>query len=164
MPKKKKSTKAEPHQFMPRLLTDTEWESYHEDFPDLVRTNAYVTDPGVYDGYNCIGWSVGDTGLEFDVEAVTGMVEFYKGKGFEEVEAKSAGAEIDLFGVRPNGYFASHASKKYTGPRVDGMPDGLWESKLYPGVRMSHGRLELQGEAYGDIVKSFRKSAVAEDD
>ena len=90
------------------------------------------------------------------------MVEFYKGKGYEEVVARSAAAEIDLFAVS-NGHFASHASKKYTGPRPDGMPADLWESKIYPGNRMTHGRFELEGDRYGVVVKSFRKTAAKAD-
>ena len=160
MPKssKKKSGAGTQHDSIPRPVTDEEWKSYSEDFPGLTRANVYVTSPECYDGYNCIGWSVGDTTLEFDVEAVTGMVTFYRDRGFKEVPAKSDDAEVDLMAIS-NGHFASHATKKYTGTLLKGMPADLWESKLYPGARITHGRLELEGDSYGVVVKSFRRRA-----
>ncbi|WP_431484131.1 DUF7689 domain-containing protein [Pseudomonas solani] len=162
MPRKKKPVNTAAvgtvqHDSLPRPVTDEEWADYSAAFPGLTRANVYVTSPGCYDGYNCIGWTVGDTTLEFDVEAVTGMVQFYLDMGFVEVPAGHDAADVDLMAIS-NGHFASHATKKYTGPKIDGMPDDLWESKLYPGARVTHGRLELAGETYGALVKSFRKA------
>lgn len=145
------------HDGLPRLMNDTEWDSYSEDFPGLTRANAYVTNEGVYDGYNCIGWTVGDLTCEYDVGPVVEMVQFYRNRGFYEVPAGSEDADVDLMAIS-DGYFASHATKRYTGARVDNMPANLWESKLYPGIRITHGRRELEGDSYGVVVKSFRRS------
>lgn len=142
----------------PRPVTDSEWEDYSQSFPKLKRENAYITDPGTYDGYNCIGWSIGDNALEYDVEPVAAMVQFYINSGFRELPKGSAEATVDLMAVS-DGYMASHATHKYVGDRCPGMPPDLWESKLYPGMRMTHGRYELQGVAYGCVVKSFQKNA-----
>ncbi|HEX8336808.1 MAG TPA: hypothetical protein VF621_08760 [Pyrinomonadaceae bacterium] len=158
MPKKKQGNRGTvQHDGLPRLMNDTEWDSYSQDFPGLTRAKAYVTSEGTYDGYNCIGWTVGDLTCEYDVGPVVEMVQFYRKRGFYEVPVGSEGADVDLMAISED-YFASHAIKRYTGPRVDNMPADLWESKLYPGIRITHGRDELEGNSYGVIVKSFRRA------
>lgn len=148
------------HESLPRPILDEEWAEQTRNFPGLKRENVYVTSPEFDSSYNCIGWTIGDTTLEYDVEATVKMVEFYRRNGFDEVPVGSEDADVDLMAIS-NGYFASHATKRYTGPRVVGMPANLWESKLYPGERITHGRYELEGTRYGRIVRSFRRRALA---
>jgi hypothetical protein len=54
-------------------------------------------------------------------------------------------------------HYIKHATRRYAGIQVAGMPAGLWESKMSEDLRMTHNRNDLVGNRFGQIVASFRR-------
>lgn len=141
------------------LYPDDEFtEDLQDVFPTLLRVNCYITreafdhDPQ----HNCVGWSIGRTDVLEWSHCLPTMIQWYATQGYVQTWIGGASATIDLWAT-PNGTFA-HASKKYTGRRPEGMPADLWESFLYPGRTITHGRYELRGDTYGSVVASLRRA------
>jgi len=133
-------------QEVPQQFTDLEWEELtsNDAFPSLVRESCWRLRPAVVEdeSHNCVGWSIGDVNcFEFNYDLQT-MINFYKTKGYERVKTGGGDAIIDLW-INKNGTFA-HASRKYRGLYLVGMPGNLWESFPYPMETFTHGRFDIQ--------------------
>ena len=145
------------HTPVPRPCNDEEWEDYGNDFNGLARANCWITREGPSENFNCVGWSVGDPTLhEWDHNLQT-MINWYATKGYEPTETLADSATIDLW-LSSKGTFA-HASKKYTGIVMQGMAGGLWESTLYPGATLTHGREEIKCDTFAKVAASLRLKA-----
>ena len=126
---------------------------YRESLPNLTHDAIYITSE-YDDSYNCIAWTFGIVDEWFEPGSLASVREDYLARGFTDLPTGSAGADVDLMGKSV--YYVTHAFKRYTGQRVVGMPNDLWESKMSQGLRMTHARRDLVGNTYGDIIASFK--------
>lgn len=129
------------------------------------------------ENFNCITWSVANRWMNkeddakrdqlgvYDTELRPDLIRFYKEEGFVEVprgeNGEFDGATVLLYACSKNELMISHASVKYAGPRPEGMPEGLWESTLYPDITITHGKHDLEESNYGHIVAGLKRTTDA---
>jgi hypothetical protein len=131
----------------PTPLSDTEWADYSSSsaFPSLVRTQTCKLAPAS-DSYNCMAWTLGDTGhWVWDEADANG-----DGKlSVSEVSAFYASRRkhnIAYYGTSTAEVL--HVARKGGGEGTD-CPAS---SKLGHGIRMAHTLAQLEGGAYSNIV------------
>lgn len=135
----------------PRAPSNAEWKGLTLAFPNLVRANCWVTAPE-NNRYNCIAWSIGLDDRWINPASPLSMFQSqYQSWGKKITTKLSPSATIDGWGLSDT--MTTHGSKSYTGVSVGA--SGLWESKLGASYRITHGRQNLTGTAYGSIIASF---------
>jgi hypothetical protein len=138
---------------VPRPPTPAEWAQLSGWFPGLVRGNVWITDNPT-PVYNCIAYSLGYTDRWINPPQPLGPFQaLYNGQGHATLAAGAGNANIDGWALPPGGpgiTQMTHGSRRSTS-----MPGSLWESKLGSSYRITHGRPELTGNAYGRVVTSF---------
>jgi hypothetical protein len=134
--------------------TDEQWAQLAQEFPSLVRANVTITgDPT--GTYNCIAFSLGVLDRWINPpDPLAAFQALYNGAPYNHptVATGAAGAQIDgwaLPAIGPGITETTHGSRRYAADPA------LWESKLGPWYRITHGRDELRGVDYGRIVTSF---------
>lgn len=141
----------------PRKPTSSEWSGLKYTFPGLQQGNVWVTSPTT-SVYNCIAWSLGFDDRWINPDSPLAAFEIqYNAYGKTTTSRLDPNAGIDGWGIDPSD--TTHGSKTYTGASVG--TGGLWESKLGPNVRITHGRTELSGTTYGTVLASFLAGSYA---
>ncbi|MFJ5779562.1 hypothetical protein [Streptomyces sp. NPDC093094] len=128
-------------------------------WPGLVRGDVWITGEPT-DVYNCVAFSMGYTDRWIrEVSPLSAFEALYDDYGF--TVTPYAEGTVDGFGSPDSGPDRGkkmyHASRLSPDPRFS--EDGLWESKLGPQERITHGRNQLCGDVYGSILTSFSPSA-----
>jgi hypothetical protein len=129
-------------------------------FPSLV--NYVVTSPetGLY---NCIAWALGDNtrwwwptrrrgvywpdGIRCD-NSIEAFDDFFSLGGAiitNDASLEAGFAKVALFA---DGLNPTHAARQ--------LPNGAWTSKLGSSIDISHNVLDLEGPAYGQIVRIYK--------
>jgi len=144
---------------VPRPPTPSEWAALHNDYPNLVQADVWVTGEPT-STYNCIAFSLGYTDRWIDPNSPLAAFQVqYQGYGF--AVANYSGAKVDGWGAPASG--PTKGSSMKHGSRLSPDPQfsakGLWESKLGGTERITHGRDQLTGTLYGNILTSFTKAA-----
>lgn len=135
----------------PRKPTAYEWNELVSVFPDLNYNDVWITAPPS-PVYNCIAWSLGFDDRWINPESPLAAFQYqYETYGKIVVHTLGPGATIDGWGI--NADDMTHGSKLYAGS--PGLPPGLWESKLGQNCRITHGRTQLMGDLYGQVLTSF---------
>lgn len=133
----------------PRLPTTSEWNSLSSSFPGLTQANVWITDAPT-PVYNCIAFSLGRTDIWINPpQPLATFQALYNGVPYNHPTAPvvAPGAAIDGWSLPSE---MTHGSRVNTANKP-----GLWESKLGSSYRITHGRPELSGNVYGQIVTSF---------
>lgn len=139
---------------VPRSPTSAEWSELVGNFPSLQYSDVKVTGP-TNTGYNCIAWSIGFNDRWINPDSPLSRFQAqYQSFGRKSVGRLASVASVDGWATS-NGE-CTHGSKLYAGVSVG--QSGLWESKLGSYLRITHGRVELKGAAYGSVVDSFQLS------
>jgi hypothetical protein len=139
---------------VPRPPSDEDWQVLHDFFPNLIRANVTVTGAAT-PVYNCIAWTLGITDRWINPpQPLQAFEELYEIAGYQARVAGSAYTVIDGW--------QNLSSVMTHGSRIAGeLYPGLWESKLGRWLRITHGRQELRGDLYGEIVVSFAPESQA---
>lgn len=142
---------------VPRRPTASEWSSLKAGFPNLVESDVWITGEETKT-YNCIAFSMGYTDRWIDPDSPLAAFQVqYQHYGF--AVAGYSGGTVDGWGEPASGpgmgKTMNHGSKLSQDPQFS----GLWESKLGPQWRITHGRDQLTGTTYGNILTSFTKTA-----
>jgi hypothetical protein len=135
---------------MTRRPNPDEWTELSATFPGLIWNDVWITDEPTLQ-YNCIGYSMGIRQWINPQSPLTTFQQQYAAQGFSVAPASSA--LIDGWGTN-GGARMTHGSRQSTSkPQT-----GLWESKLGQWFRITHGRNQLVGAAYGTVLTHFRPS------
>jgi hypothetical protein len=135
---------------MTRRPNPGEWAQLSGAFPGLIWNDVWITDEPTPQ-YNCIGYSMGVRQWINPQSPLAAFQQQYAARGFAVAPANTA--VIDGWGTG-GGAQMTHGSRQSTS-----MPQtGLWESKLGQWFRITHGRNQLVGTAYGTVLTHFRPS------
>ncbi len=133
----------------PRQPTGEEWAFLHQLFPSLDRTSVMVMD-GASASYNCVAWALGYTDRWINPPSpIDRFNQLFLGQSpryyTEKLPALGENATCDGFGN--SNAAMTHASRR---------DSGTWSSKLGQELRITHNRLGLNGNLYGEILVSYR--------
>ncbi|KAF9068186.1 hypothetical protein BDP27DRAFT_1403421 [Rhodocollybia butyracea] len=140
-----------------RPMTDAEWEDIAPlptTFPMLNRDSPDVMVTGEEDfAYNCFAWSLNREDRWIVPGPTLQDIETYYVKHANFQQTKNPGeADINVYvAIRKDDKvpYVAHFSRKYG-------DQGLWESKMGKGVRITHPRDALSGGDYGEIAAYYR--------
>jgi hypothetical protein len=137
----------------PREPTTEEWLSLKKEFSNLIKADVMVTDGETID-YNCIAWALGYTDRWINppnpIASFNLVFLGYSQRGYtQQLPALDSSATCDGFGQSDDNM--THASRN--DPRNDIPP---WSSKLGRDLRITHNRLGLNGDLYGEILVSYK--------
>lgn len=134
--------------------TAAQWAQLSGLFPGLVLGNVNITDNPTH-LYNCIAYSLGIVNAWINPpQPLAAFQGLYNGAPYlhPTVAANAAAATIDGWALPAVGPLIANMTH---GSRLSPTNPPLWESKLGPFYRITHGRGELTGATYGRIVTSF---------
>lgn len=139
-----------------REPTNEEKQVLSTDFPYLNTDRVMVTDEA-NPLYNCIAYSMGleDRWIDpesplssFQQQYQNAKILYYAPNNYSVTSTLDYNADVDGWGTSDRNM--THGSKRYSGT--------TWESKLGRYLRITHDRLGLMGNLYGDVQTSFNIS------
>lgn len=139
-----------------REPTNKEKQVLSTDFPYLNTDRVMVTDEA-NPLYNCIAYSMGleDRWIDpesplssFQQQYQNAKILYYAPNNYSVTSTLDYNADVDGWGTSDRNM--PHGSKRYSGT--------TWESKLGRYLRITHDRLGLMGNLYGDVQTSFNIS------
>jgi hypothetical protein len=152
----------------PKTSPVNEREDMKYKFPNLVHCEWSITGEKS-DAYNCIAWSVGETGKNYvDVESVGYPNDIAIDTKWGNGDGVMSGAELDAFydakGYAPTSrifeadvvYYAYFHAARRKGCSCSGGKWVMFESKLGKGIRIEHDMDQLKDSVYGFPARFYK--------